>query len=123
MKSLLIILLLLISTCYYAQDRVVLKHEVTSDRAKDWMTNIATNSQMRFEMMQIMIEQTADKHDEMLQLVNQILDNFEMKKMIREAPFHNAVKANNSITIPGIMKKDNIIMKKTEKHKKPIVKL
>gem|GEM_PF-4779039 len=122
MKSLLLIPLLLLSTNHFAQERIDVKSEIVSDQTNHWMMNIATNPQMRLEMMQMMIDHTMDKPDEMLQLVNQIMNNSEMKKMIREAAFLNANKGNKSINMPEIIKRDKNTMKRTELPEKPIIK-
>lgn len=122
MKSLLLISMLLISTNFFGQEKVNAKSDLVSDQANQWMMNIATNSQMRLEMMQMMIEQTVDKPDEMRLLASQILSNPEMKKMIREVSFQEAGGDNNSMNMNGMMKKYNNAMKKTETQKKPIIK-
>ncbi|KUG25688.1 hypothetical protein ASZ90_004486 [hydrocarbon metagenome] len=122
MKSLLLIPLLLLSTNHFAQERIDVKSEIVSDQANHWMMNIATNPQMRLEMMQMMIDHTMDKPDEMLQLVNQIMNNSEMDKMIREAAFHNANKGNKFINMPEMIKRDKNTMKRTEAPEKPIIK-
>ncbi len=122
MKGLLLISLLLFSTNFVAQERIDVKSEIVSDQANQWMMNIATNPHMRLEMMQMMIDHTMDKPDEMLQLVNQILKNPEMDKMIREAAFHNANKGNKFINMPEMIKRDKNTMKRTEAPEKPIIK-
>lgn len=122
MKSLLLIPLLLISTNHFAQDKADVKAELVTDQANHWMTNIATNSQMRLEMMQMMIEQTVDKPDEMRLLVNQILSHPEMNNMIRKVSFQETNSANNSMKMTDMMKKYNNVMEKTETRKKPEIK-
>lgn len=122
MKSLFLIPLLLISTNYFAQDKAAVKTELVTNQANHWMTNIATNSQMRLEMMQMMIEYTIDKPDEMQLLVNQILSNPEMNNMIRKVSFQETNNANNSMEMTDMMKKYNNVMEKTETQKKPGIK-
>ncbi|MCF8356478.1 MAG: hypothetical protein K9H48_18695 [Melioribacteraceae bacterium] len=119
MKGLILITLLFISTNYFAQDKNVIKTELATDQANHWMTNIASNPHMRLQMMQMMIEQTADKPDEMQLLINQILNNAEMKKMIRKTSFQNNGDTKNSM---NMMKRYNHIMKETAPKKKPEIK-
>jgi hypothetical protein len=121
MKRLIIIPLLLISTNYFAQDKAIVKTEVVSNQANHLMINIANNSQMRLKMMQMMIEQTVGKQDEMRLLVNQILSNSDMKIMIRKVLFQESNNANNSMGKSGMMKK-YIIMKKTGIQEKPEIR-
>ncbi len=118
MKNIILITLLLISTNYFAQDKVIVKSEAVNEQTNNWMTNIATNSQLRLDMMQMMIEQTVTNPDEMQLLVNQILNNSEMKTMIRKSSFQE----NNAKTKPEIDNKYNDIMKRTETHQKPKIK-
>lgn len=122
MKNFILITLLLISTNHFAQDKAAIKSKAVTDQTNQMMTNIATDSQLRLEMMQMMIDQTMDKADEMKLLVNQILSNPKMKNMIREVSFQNTNKADDSKNMPGMMKKNNNVMKRTEIQKKPIIK-
>lgn len=122
MKSLLLIPLLLFSTNHVAQERIDVKSEIVSDQENHWMTNIATNPQMRLEMMQMMIEQTVDKPEEMQLLVNQILSNPAMNNMIRKTSFQETNSTNNSKNMTDMMKKYNNVMEKTETRKKPEIK-
>lgn len=46
------------------------------------MIKISSDSEMRNLMMEIMIEETTDNKNEMMELVNSITRNAEMKKMI-----------------------------------------
>lgn len=122
MKTLLLVLLLSISTYFFAQDKELLKPEVVNDHAEKWMTNISTNPQLRLKMMQMMIKQTADQPDMMRLLVDQILSSAEMKIMIEEASSHNTKKLNKTVYKPAKMKKYNNVMKKTAPQKKPKIK-
>lgn len=122
MKSLILIPLLLISTNHFSQDKSVVNSESVTDRANHWMTNIATNRQLRFEMVQKILAQTKDKRGEMMRLANQILENSEMKKMIKEAAVKNAEKKNKYVNMLDKIKKDKKIMKKTAARQKPIIK-
>lgn len=119
MKSLILIALMLISTNLFAQERAVVKSESATDQANHWMNNIASNSEMRLHMMQLMIDHTMDKPDEMMQLVDKILSNSEMKKMINTSTLN---KSNNLMMMPPMTGKSDYIMKKTERPKKPIIK-
>lgn len=119
MKTLILISLLLISTNHFSQDKVIINTELVTDRENHWMMNITTNPQMRLNMMQMMIEYTIDKPNEMLLLVNQILKNSEMNKMINKASSRNVNEGRIYINMPEMMNKNNTIMKKTGKQKKP----
>ncbi|MDZ7767317.1 MAG: hypothetical protein U5K00_23360 [Melioribacteraceae bacterium] len=119
MKTLILISLLLISTNHFSQDKVIINTELVTDRENHWMMNITTNPQMRLNMMQMMIEYTIDKPNEMLLLVNQILKNSEMNKMISKASSRNVNEGRIYINMPEMMNKNNTIMKKTGKQKKP----
>ncbi|MBZ0180501.1 MAG: hypothetical protein K8F36_14545, partial [Melioribacteraceae bacterium] len=101
MKSLLLISMLLISTNFFAQERVNAKSELVSDQVNQWMTNISTNAQMRLQMMQMIIDQTVDKPGEMQLLVNTILNNAEMKKMIRNTSFQDVNDTRNPTNMPS----------------------
>lgn len=122
MKTLILISLLFISTSQFSQDKTNINAESLTDRAKHWMTNIATNPHMRFEMVQKILAHTKDKHDEMLELAKQILDNTEMKKVMREAAVHNAEKGNKYASMLDMFKKDKNIMKEIETPQKPVIK-
>lgn len=119
MKTLILISLLIISTNHFSQDKVIINTELVTDRENHWMMNITTNPQMRLNMMQMMIEYTIDKPNEMLLLVNQILKNSEMNKMISKASSRNVNEGRIYINMPEMMNKNNTIMKKTGKQKKP----
>jgi len=121
MKKLILALVLLLTFSLLAQEKV---NPVTkrSDQVNEWMKNIASDSSMRGKMMEMMIEKTEDNPQEMMMLVNLVLSNNEMHKMILEVSSLNADNKNNSIDMSGIMNENKNDMKMTEKKKRPILK-
>ena len=90
MKTLFLFLIFFIPASLLAQTEVDKKDVVMNDQAKEWMNKISSDSGMRSEMMDMMIEKTKDNKEEMTKLVNSITGNAELKRMIMETRSQNA---------------------------------
>lgn len=105
MKSRLLILTLFIPSIILAQDS--LSAIAKNDQTYAWMTEISSNSEMRIEMMDLMIQKTSGNEEEMMKIVRPILSNKEMNEMIMDANYEK--RKNNIISVEprGIMKVDS----------------
>ncbi len=111
MKNLILILVLLISFTLSAQDKVELSKTDTNDQANEWMTKISSDSEMRSKMMDMMIAKTEGNEEEMIKLINPMLTNPGMHKMIFE--INSAKTQNGNISMePRGMMNDSIKMGK-----------
>ena len=105
MKNLILILFVFTSFSLFAQDDSNIA--VVSDASDEWMTKIASDSQLRGKMMDLMIQKTKGNQEEMRKLVDQMLSDPEMHKMIMASTTGRAV--NENITVePREIKSDNI---------------
>jgi len=84
MKNLILFALLFIPFSLIAQIEVENRKTSMNDQTDQWMTKISSDSQMRGTMMDMMIEKTIGNKEEMMKLVNSILSNPEMQKLIFE---------------------------------------
>jgi hypothetical protein len=91
MKYLILILILSVPFSLFAQSKVVAGS--TSADEQTWMNKISSDSEMRSGMMTMMMVKTSGNKEEMMKLVNTILDNPEMNKMI--------ISENNVRTLTG----------------------
>jgi hypothetical protein len=82
MKNLILILVLLIPFSLFAQDKSDVNAATMNDQTDEWMTKISSDSEMRGQMMDMMIEETSGNKEEMMKLVNSMLNNAEMNKMM-----------------------------------------
>ena len=107
MKNLILIWILLISFSLFAQEKVDLSKTNNKDQTNEWMNKISSDSEMRSKMMDMMIEKTSGNKEEMMNLVNPMLNNPGMHKMIFE---NNSAKTENeNISIePRGMTNDSI---------------
>jgi hypothetical protein len=80
MKNLILFTVLFIPFSLFAQDNV--STATLNDQTDMWMTKISSDSEMRGKMMDLMIEKTNGNEEEMMKLVNPMLSNAEMHKMI-----------------------------------------
>ena len=108
-------LVLFLTVSIFAQEKI---NPVTksSDQMNEWMKNIASDSSMRATMMEMMINKTKDNPEEMMVLVNLVLSNTEMHKMIMKA---SKTGDNNSLEMPGMMNESKKVMEMTETQNKP----
>lgn len=104
MKKLILILVLIVSFTLTAQDKVVTAVDNTKDLSNTWMTKIASNSEMRVKIMDMIIEKTAGNEEEMMKLVNSIVDNPELYNMITAVKNKNRRSNIISLEPRGMMK-------------------
>jgi hypothetical protein len=81
MKNLILFLILFIPFSIIAQSEKS-SSALVNDQTDKWMTTISTNSEMRGRMLDMMIVETMDNEEEMQKLVNSLLADPEMNKMI-----------------------------------------
>jgi len=103
MKNLILLLVLFIPLSIIAQDKVDVNKAVMNDQTDEWMTRISSDSEMRGIMMNMMIEKTKDNKVEMRKLINCMLNNSEMNKMMLTADYGKAENENISIAPRGII--------------------
>ena len=82
MKNLIVLLALFIPFSIIAQDKVEIKSAKTDDQTMQWMTKISSDSEMRITMMEMMLDQTKDNKVEMTKLMNTMMANPEMHKIM-----------------------------------------
>lgn len=121
MKLFVIIVLMLISKNYVAQENTQTTNVILSEQKKEWMADIAANPELRLEMIQMMIDQTTDKPKEMQLLIDRIMSNPQMKNMLGRVSYRDSMN-NNSINQPSMINKYKDIMKKTNIEQKPVIK-
>ena len=108
MKNLILFLVLFIPFSIIAQSKVESGNATVNDQTDEWMTKISSDSQMRVTMMDMMIEKTSGNTEEMMKLVNSMLSNPEMHKMIFAT---NSGRVDNeiiSLEPRGMMMSDSI---------------
>ena len=107
MKNLILFILILIPFSLLAQIQVEDKKTSMNNQTDEWMVKIASDSEMRIKMMDMMITKTSGNKEEMMKLVNSMLNNPEMNKMILA---NNPGKAdNNDISVePRGVKNESI---------------
>jgi hypothetical protein len=101
MKNLILFIILFVPFSLFAQDSV--NTATLNDQADVWMTKISSDSEMRGKMMDLMIEKTKGNEEEMMKLVNPMLSNAEMHKMIFATRTGRAENENISIEPRGVM--------------------
>lgn len=92
MKNLIVFLLLFIPFSIIAQDKVESSDALMNQQSDKWMNKISSDSEMRGEMLAMMIEKTKGNEVEMQKLVNSFLANAELEKMMTKT---NNKRANN----------------------------
>jgi len=105
MKSILVILVLFIPSLIVAQDSV--SATAKNEQTYAWMAEISSNSEMRIEMMDLMIQKTSGNEEEMMKIVRPILRNKEMNEMIMAANYEKTKNDIISVEPRGIMKDDS----------------
>jgi len=105
MKSFILLLVLFTSFSLFAQNDVA-----SSDN--EWMAKISSDSEMRIQIMNMMVEKTKDNPEEMKKLANSISNNPELVKIIVDANPERAGSDDLSIDPLGV-KKDDIKVGKT----------
>ena len=105
MKSFILLLVVFTSFSLFAQNDVA-----SSDN--EWMAKISSDSEMRIQIMNMMVEKTKDNPEEMKKLANSISNNPELVKIIVDANPERAGSDDLSIDPLGV-KKDDIKVGKT----------
>ena len=93
MKNLTLFIVLFIPFSLFAQDNV--STATLNDQTDMWMTKISSDSEMRGKMMDLMIEKTNGNEEEMMKLVNPMLSNAKMHKLIFATNTDKAAKNEN----------------------------
>jgi len=92
MKKLILLLVLLISFSILAQNKNESKSALVNDQTDAWMTKISSDPGLRAKMLDMMIVETKDNREEMQKIVNTLLADPEMNKMLART---NTKRANN----------------------------
>ena len=90
MKNLILFLILFIPLTIIAQNKVESSSASGNDKTNEWMTKISSDSEMRGEILAMMIEQTKGNKKEMQKLVNSLLADPEMDKLINKTTTRRA---------------------------------
>ena len=120
MKNLIMLLVLFIPFTFFAQDRVEIKSSKVDDQTLEWMTKISADSELRVRTLEMMLDQTKGNEAEMTKLMNTMMANPEMHKMMMAMHSEKNGTQINSVEPRG-MNSNNIKageMSKTE----PVIK-
>ncbi len=82
MKKLIVALIQFISYSLLVHNKVEIKSAKTDDQTMQWMTKISSDSEMRITMMEMMLDQTKDNKVEMTKLMNTMMADAEMHKIM-----------------------------------------
>ena len=111
MKNL-ILFALLIPFSLFAQIQVEDRKTSMNNETDEWMVKISSDSEMRIQIMNMMVEKTKGNPEEMKKLANSISNNPELVKVIVDANPERAGSDDLSID-PTDVKKDDIKVGKT----------
>jgi len=111
MKNLILLLVMLIPFSLFAQEIVEVSHAAANAQADFWMNKISSNSELRSQMMDLMIEKTEGSQEEMQKLVNSMKSNPGMNKLIMVSHSGKSKNKNNNLQKPMMMK-DSVRIKK-----------
>jgi hypothetical protein len=111
MKNL-ILFALLIPFSLFAQIQVEDRKAAMNSETEEWMVKISSDSEMRIQMMDMIVEETKGNVGEMNKLANSISNNPEMVKIILDANPERAGSDDFSVEPLGL-KKDGIKVGKT----------
>lgn len=118
MKNLIVLFVMLVPFSLFAQVTPNVDNAKIDDQTIEWMTKIASDSDLRGQMMIMMIDKTKGNKVEMTKLVNSLMDNPEtLKTMQAGQPDRNS--NNNISSEPRGMSGDS---KKEMKMTTPIIK-
>jgi len=106
MKKLVLLLVVFTSSSLFAQVQVDDRKASMSDQTDECMVKISSDSEMRVQMMDMMIGTTKGNAEEMKKLANSISNSPELRQMIIEAYPERAGSDNLSIEPLGIVKED-----------------
>jgi hypothetical protein len=107
MKNLTLLLVLFIPFLLIAQNKVDVKDPAVNDQTKEWMQKISSDSDLRVEMMDMMIQKTIGNNEEMTKLVNSIMNDPEYHKMITDMQIGKA-EDNTVIVEPRVIKQETL---------------
>lgn len=82
MKNLIVLLVMFLPFFINAQNKVDVNDSKMDKQTQEWMTKISSNSELRSTMMSMMIDETKGNKEEMTKLLNSMLDNPEMNRMM-----------------------------------------
>jgi hypothetical protein len=102
MKNLIVLLVLFIPFSFFAQVTPNLDKVKIDDKTIEWMTKIASDSELRSQMMTMMIDKTKGNKVEMTKLVNSLMDNPDTKKTMQAVHPDNSESNNISIEPRGM---------------------
>ena len=106
MKNLILFALLFIPFSLIAQIEVENRKTSMKDQTDDWMVKISSDSEMRVQIMDMIIEKTKGETEEMQKLANSISNSPELRKMIAEGYPERAGGDDLSIDPLGIVKEN-----------------
>jgi len=106
MKKLILLALLIIPFSLIAQIEVDNRKTSMNDQTDQWMTKISSDSEMRINMMDLMVEKTKGNAKEMKKLANSISNSPGLCQMIIENYPERASGSEISIEPLGIVKED-----------------
>ena len=111
MKNL-ILFALLIPFSLFAQIQVEDRKTTMNNEADDWMIKISSDSEMRIQIMDMMVEKTKGNAEEMKKLANSISSSTELHKIIVDSYPERAGGDNLSVE-PRSFTTDSIKVGKT----------
>ena len=113
MKNLILILVMLIPFSLFAQEKVeVSKTAANANTQTDiWMNKISSDSELRGQMMVMMIEKTKGSQEEMQKLVNSMKSDPGMNKLMMASNPPKPENKNNNLQMPMMMKDSSKVMK------------
>ena len=106
MKNLILFALLFIPFSLIAQIEVENRKTSMNDQTDDWMVKISSDSEMRVQIMDMIIEKTKGDTEEMQKLANSISNSPELSKMISEFYPERAGGDDLSVDPLGIVKEN-----------------
>lgn len=106
MKNLILFVLLFIPFSLIAQIEVDNRKTSMNDQTDQWMTKISSDSEMRINMMDLIVEKTKGNAKEMKKLANSISNSPGLCQMIIENYPERASGNEISIEPLGIVKED-----------------
>jgi hypothetical protein len=94
MKNLILLVVLLIPFSMFAQNKLESKGALVNDQTDIWMSKISSDPGLRAKMLDMIIVNTKGNEEEMQELVNSLLFDADMNKMITKT---NTKRANNEM--------------------------
>ncbi|MGD8305327.1 MAG: hypothetical protein PVF17_01615, partial [Ignavibacteria bacterium] len=106
MKNLILFLVLFIPLTMIAQNKGESSNASGNDETDVWMTKISSNSELRGNIISMMIDQTKGNEEEMQKIINSLLADPDMNKLITQT----TIKRANNETVyvePSMMVSDS----------------